>query len=133
MKALKFIIEANKQQICRLLGWSLLQYAEYVEQKGIQYLQEILFADEHAIRELTKGGMFWSWWKNHWFRRDETFLVNPKVTPGAAAFNELIYEELNSIETGRYPHKQILEESYCLLMDRINVEAVKQQRELVNV
>lgn len=123
MSALKFIVEANKRQVRRLLGWTELQYAEFVEAKAKEYLKNVLFADEAAINELLKGKLWWNWWKNHWNRRDEEFVTYSEIYHQHLL--EFEYVRLNSIKGGIYPHSRIMDETYAILMDAINKEAVK--------
>lgn len=117
MNAIKFIIEANKQQVRRLLGWSERRFSEFVAAKGIQYLKEVLFADDDAVLQLTKGDMFWQWWRNHWNKRDEEFLLYA----GEYVLDHrlIMYEELHTITLDKYPHRPIMEQSYSLLMEQI--------------
>ena len=125
MNPIKFIIEANKQQVRRLLGWSETRFAEFVAAKGIQYLKDVLFADDDAVILLTKGDMFWQWWRNHWNKRDEVFLLD--AAEYVQEHRIILYEELHTLTLSNYPHRPIMEQSYSLLMEQINKEAVNEQ------
>lgn len=120
--AQKFITEANKQQVIRLLGWSELEYCNYQEEVGLQYMRKVLETDEQGISYLSKNELFWKWWVNHWNYRDAEFLIDAKATP--AVLRPGLYRDLNSIEGFEfYPHSEIMEVSYNALMSEMFLDA----------
>lgn len=63
-----------KEQVCKILHWSELEYANYQYEQGLAYLQAYIPRDPQGIQELESSRIFWNWWKNQWVIRDETFL-----------------------------------------------------------
>lgn len=126
MKAQKFITEANKQEVCRLLGMTEEVYCQYQEQQGLEYMASIMGSDDWSIDYLAKNSLFWKWWINHWNARDEEFLTYAKGAPYRMRVN--FYHSLNSIEGFEfYPHKSILAESYRLMREIIEPLAKEAQ------
>ncbi|MBB4106653.1 hypothetical protein [Pedobacter zeae] len=119
------IIAANSQQVRRLLNWSELQYSDYIAKKGIEYLKSIIDADDWALEQLTKSGQFWKWWRNHWYQRDQVFLVKRKPAHSVSALL-VDYDYLHTV-AGVYPYADIMEQAYGLLMEGINKKAVKDE------
>ena len=118
MKAQKFITEANKQQVCRLLGWSLAQYTSYQEAQGLAYLREVVCADEWSVNNVAKCALFWDWWVNHWNQRDAEFIVNARLWPISWLHRK--YQDLNDVDGFEFwPHKIIMEHSYSFMIGKV--------------
>lgn len=123
--AQKFITEANKQQVTRLLGWTEQQYCEYQQEKGIAYLHHVLEIDEAGIKMQIQNPLFWRWWVNHWNRRDEEFLTYASGTPKRMIEN--LYNDLNDpFGFEFYPHRVIMDASYNGLIKEIMQDARKE-------
>ena len=122
--AQKFITEANKQQVIRLLNWTEIQYCEYQQQKGIEYLKHILEVDEYGIQMQISNQLFWRWWVNHWNRRDEEFLTYGAFAP--ERMRENLYNDLHDpFGFEFYPHSVIMEAGYNTLIKEIMTDARK--------
>ncbi len=65
-----------KSEICRLLEWTELEYAEFQYKTGCQYLQAYIPNDPQGIDELLNHKLFWNWWKNQWHNRDFAFMLD---------------------------------------------------------
>lgn len=63
-----------REQIQHLLGWSRLQYAEFQEEMGYAYLEYEFGLYTPMVNLLPYEKTFWSWWINHWVKRDIAFL-----------------------------------------------------------
>lgn len=123
MKAQKFITEANKQQVCKLLGWTLEQYTEYQELKGLEYLADQICGDVWGVNQVAQTPLFWRWWVNHWNTRDAEFIADAPNWP--KSWLKRKYEDLNAVDGITFwPHKSIMEETYAILIDCVNKEAV---------
>jgi len=124
MNAQKFLTEANKQQVCRLLGWDELQYASFQEEQGIEYVKGIVGSDEWGASHLLKSKLFWKWWINHWNNRDQEFLTYAAASP--ASLREVMYKSLNNAEGFEfYPHRVIMEQSYSILSKEIIKDSIR--------
>lgn len=105
------LAEANKQQVIRLLNWTDMQYCIYQQNKGYEYMRQVIGSDELGVRYLAKNALFWKWWINHWNRRDEEWLGYAASAP--ARHRENLYRDLHSINGCEfYPHRLIMETSY---------------------
>lgn len=118
--AQKFITEANKAQVIRLLGWSELEYCQHQEAQGIAYLQKIVGADDYGIALQLKNPLFWRWWVNHWNARDAEFLEYAPATP--TRLRHTLYNQLNDLDGfDFYPHRIIMELTYdAMVSETIN-------------
>lgn len=123
MTAQKFITEANKQKVCQLLDWTDLDYAIYQEEKGLEYLEHVICCDAWSVNNVAKCKMFWRWFINHWNIRDAQFIGEYGNYPrGLLKYK---YEDLNDVESIKfYPHRVIMENTYQLMIDAVNKEAV---------
>lgn len=63
-----------KERIQRVLKWDDLQFGKFQYNMGHRYLVNEFGDDCPMIDVLLKQRIFWSWWINHWVRRDEAFL-----------------------------------------------------------
>lgn len=123
MKAQKFITEANKHQVCKLLGWSIDDYTAYQEAKGLEYLADMVDGDWWSVDIVSKCAMFWRWWVNHWNQRDEEFLAIYRDFP--ADFLALKYDDLNDVGGFKFwPHKVIMEHTYAIMVKEMNKELI---------
>lgn len=124
MKAQKFITEANKQEVCKLLGWTMAQYVAYQQEKGLEYLADQVCGDLWSVNQVAKTPLFWRWWVNHWNARDAEFIADVRNWP--IDWRTRKYEDLNAVEGFTFwPHKVIMEQSYAHLIYDVNREAVK--------
>jgi len=125
MNAQKFINEANKQQVCKLLGWSLATYTQYQENKGLEYLRDVVCGDLWSVNNVAKTPLFWKWWINHWNARDNEFITTI-ASQWPSDWLRRKYDDLNAVEGFTFwPHKVIMEQSYAIMVDEMNKEAVK--------
>lgn len=67
---------SNRAKIQRLLKWTELQYAQYQERIGYQYMQHQLQLDAHAVKQMSYEAMYWRWWVNTWNIIDDQLLLD---------------------------------------------------------
>ncbi|SDG31742.1 hypothetical protein SAMN05421827_105115 [Pedobacter terrae] len=124
MNAQKFITEANKQRVCQLLGWSLDDYTQYQENKGLEYLREVVCCDLWSVNNVAKAPLFWKWWVNHWNARDAEFVADASSWP--LDWLRRKYNDLNAVDGFTFwPHKIIMEQSYAYMIGDVNKESVR--------
>lgn len=107
--------ETVKNTVQKLLGWSNLQYTEFQEAMGLEYLKIELNNDMAAVRLISYNKLFWSWWINHWVSRDRIFI---------AEFSKLNHRWVNKMYVNRnnpQSHffklsKKMMETSYAMLI-----------------
>ncbi len=107
-KATKIMQMVNQHQVKQLLGWDDLEYGQFQMDAGTEYLKNMLGNDATGIDYLSKNGMFWRWWVNHWDKRDELFIsLASDLTPEA---RQALYLELHDVSGFTfYPHRAIME------------------------
>lgn len=124
MNAQKFITEANIHRVCQLLGWDIETYTNYQHEKGLEYLAEQADNRNWDVDIMAKTPRFWDWWINHWNARDAEFIGTWNDWP--MSWLRRKYNDLNAVEGFSFwPHKIIMEQSYAIMIEQINKEAVK--------
>ena len=71
-----------KEQVQAVLGWSHEQYCEFQFKMGYRYLNLETEGNYTETQKMAENRLFWSWWMNHWTKRDKefvAFLENIKV------------------------------------------------------
>lgn len=126
MASVQHIIgEVNKHQIIKSLNWTELQYCNYQQQIGLEYMQRVVGSDEWGIKQLEASELFWRWWVNHWNRIDEEFMTYGIIAP--ETMREHLYTDLHDPEGFEfYPHRLIIEQSYAILMDSVLADGRKE-------
>lgn len=110
-------------QVLNVLGWDELAYGEFQEEAGLNYLTHT-YGPIPLIEDLPKHKAFWSWWVNHWVRRDREFLE----MSGLLFPNELenYYKSLHDPASFQFhPHSIILEDSWETMVHALIKEAVR--------
>jgi hypothetical protein len=112
-----------KTEVLNILGWDELRYAEYQEAMGRRYLEDVVGAGPEYTEEITRSGLYWSWWKLHWMRRDREFLDMSGLL--FRHEHEGYYMELHQPGTMVFrPHSVVLEASYANMIHRLVKEVV---------
>lgn len=115
---------SQKEQVMSALQWSDLQYAEYQEQMGYLYLKSEFGSDSLYVAELPYSPEFWAWWKNHWSKRDQLFLMDAYKLDLSERLT--LYSQLhNPYEFHFRPHSKVLEKTYSCMISRVIKEATK--------
>lgn len=111
----------------QVLGWNDEQFANYQMQCGYDYLRSTFGPDLPFLDEVVKCKAFWGWWKNHWTRRDEEFLMMAGLLRRheAEEYYKLMHEPGG---IGFTPHAEIMEETYALMISR----AILERKEVEN-
>jgi hypothetical protein len=114
---MRAVAQTNKEAVLGLLGWDELQYCEFQEQQGREYLETVVCPDGYGAKELGDSRIFWRWWINQWNRRDDDFLTCYNISRDMYGDLE-VYLDLHSPEflQGQFPHKVVFEASYCVMM-----------------
>lgn len=115
VESLRHQLAATKQQVLKLLGWSILKYAQFMEAQGIAYLHHAFGTECPLIDRVPEHKEFWSWWKLHWMKREQEFLeLSTMLFPSEL---ESYYTELHQPQNIKHtPQAEILEASYEKMM-----------------
>ena len=62
-----------QMEVQNILGWDDMQYAEFQQIKGIEYLAHA-FGNMPLVDKIPEQKEYWSWWRLHWARRDCVFM-----------------------------------------------------------
>jgi hypothetical protein len=119
VEKMRAVAQSNKEVILALLGWDELQYCEFQEQQGREYLRVVICPDGYGTVELGNSRIFWRWWINQWNRRDDDFLNSGTYLTEREWYGNLVtYFFINTPEflQGQYPHRVVFEASYSVMM-----------------
>jgi hypothetical protein len=117
-----------KQEVMRLLRWSELDYCQYQEKMGRQYLQSYIPHSPEYIDYMLASRIFWNWFKNQWLQRDEAFVKDNDVQQGDRAFRLQVYCLLHHPErfkSDRYPTGIVMQEGYAKMIGELNKSLVQ--------
>lgn len=85
-----------KQQIQQTLGITHEQYCELQYNMGLSYLNLETEGNYPQTQIVAETKVFWSWWMNHWYKRDAKFLELPVyLKTGVKFYND--FNNPNSI------------------------------------
>src|SRR6185437_4175861 len=115
-------IKAKRTQelVLAMLEWSNDNHFEFVIDKAQEYLAKQLSPDETGKRRLMAQPEFWTWWRNHWSRRDADFVeqcLGETDIDNLRAYYRHIhsYDRLQTIR----PHKCLLQRSFAKAMQPV--------------
>jgi hypothetical protein len=116
-------MQGVKQEVMELLKWTELEYCEFQEKHGRQYLQSYISKDPVAIDTLLATPIFWNWFKNQWLQRDQQFIKDAQVLVNNTATRRIMYSIHNDPEwliNDRYPTGLVMAEGYNRMIDQFN-------------
>ena len=125
----------QKMEVSNLLGWTDMQYAEFQEEMGIEYIKTELTpktlpqaqgdTSPSLAMELVKFKEFWSWWRLQWMRRDEEFLeMSTSLFPTEY---EEYYRELHQPDSMLFrPHTDVMRSTYNQMVHRLVKNTLRQ-------
>jgi hypothetical protein len=91
----------NKTEIQKILNWTPLQYAQYQEQLGYEYLKSYLQLDDYTIKIMSYEAMFWKWWINTWNIIDDQLMSSGFHLNDSCAssdYNTIFYKESHQVK-----------------------------------
>ena len=59
--------------VLALTGMTPEDYCEYQYITGLQWLDETVDNDQYVAAQIAKSSTFWSWWRNMWVEREQSF------------------------------------------------------------
>ena len=111
--------QSVKQRIQQLLGWDDLKYAEYQQAMGYQYLETELGVDAQLMHALVKEKIYWSWWINHWIKRDIVFLEQFEAYRAFHLTDELYRIRHNPKTVQFKPQNTVMRHSYAKMIGQL--------------
>lgn len=86
----------TRREVCKILGWNYQEYADFIYERGIAYLQWYLPAMAEHRDKLERSQLYWNWWKNLWKVRDDVFVYNMTSFPLKKENTLKIYRETHN-------------------------------------
>lgn len=72
--------ETMERLMCSRIGWTQEEFNEFQLDAGCEFVNYVLRELDAADRRLiTSSRLFWGWWKNEWFSRDEAVYTWQKL------------------------------------------------------
>jgi hypothetical protein len=120
-------MQVAQQRVMDLLQWSELRYCEFQEAMGYGYLNKYLEDDEYSIKLHSESSAFWLWWRNHFYKRDESFLLNAHLLDLTERKN--LYRAIHCPDKIEFtPHASILAEVARMNMKPVVNEQTERMR-----
>lgn len=98
-----------RYDVSALLNWTEDDHTAFLFECGMDYLSVYFGNDVAARQRLSQSPLFWKWWKNHWFCRDQVFFET--VTDCPIAHREDLYRSLHNpqmLACEIYPNRTVL-------------------------
>lgn len=113
-----------KATVLRLLKMDELEYNWMQLKQGLAYLRAYLNGDEYGIAMLESSRIFWCWWRDHWNKRDEKFLLIHSRVPGLQKPEYLrqLYAQYHNgsmLSKNIHPNSVVINESYIQMTHKI--------------
>jgi hypothetical protein len=111
IKEIKALHQDTRQKVMQLLGWNDLQYGEFQMKQAEAYLDYHIGADGWGIQQIRETPGFWAWWRNHWYKRDVSFVDEAK---GLSLSERVLFYEISHDAEGIEftPHHNVLYHSF---------------------
>lgn len=117
----------NSQRVMSILRWNELEYATFIHETGLEYLELYIPGDRQGIDALSRSRIFWNWWKNHWAIRDQQFLDEMDKDIEHSFIPKALYEFYHSadmLSSSIFPNAVVLENSYAKMIGHFNKSIV---------
>lgn len=109
-------LERVKEQILILLDGTSEQYNKFQYDMGIKFLELETEGVEADVSRISNSQLFWGWWKNQWYARDQYFLhISAALCPDTLAIK---YQHHNNPDTICF-HTNILQASYANMIGKL--------------
>jgi len=109
--------------IMRLLDWNEQQYADFQFDQAYEYLKFWIGEEVWGAKELPMSAAFWAWWRNHWHKRDLSFMDKAR----AMSMNERrnYYAFIHSPKAIAFkPQSVVMDDAYAKMIYNLTHEEV---------
>jgi hypothetical protein len=127
------IDKSLQKEVRELLGWSAIEYAEFIEDTGIAYLQQLAPNYPQVVAQITKSKIFWNWWKAHWEKRDMQFVEECYCWDEGTESRVQVYKNHNDAQTlaeALYMNGQVLQDSYPKMIGQLTDTQLYKHKEV---
>ncbi len=119
-------METTKQQVLSLTGCTAETYHDTVYELGVKYAQHYTNHKEEDVRFLTQTKSYWDWWTNQFEIIDRKFLsYNFARSNNCRVLFKTWLRMHVPEEMVAFPGKQILEDSYALMIGNLFKEKAR--------
>lgn len=116
IQQIRAAIQRDKARVMQLLQWDDMQYAEFQELMGYEYVDRA-YGQTCFVKTLTYTPSFWSWFRNQWAVRDEIFLLaRPKRTVAERIAEYEAIHDHNMYD--HYPPRLVFKEAYVIRLEK---------------
>jgi hypothetical protein len=118
-----------QKKVMAVMGWNETEYANYIMECGYAYLRHYIPNETEAmIQCITHSRIFWNWWKLEWHARDTAFASHYYKLIKIDCAKEIYHNEHDprTLAACIYPNGVVLEESYAIMIGKLNQQAVLQ-------
>ena len=118
-----------QQQILTLLRWDATQHGQFIYDCGLSFLNYYIKDESpYIISCILRSRIFWNWWKLEWYTRDQAYATHFYKLMHMDCNHELYFDlhDPKTLAHAIYPNGVVLEESYALMINELNKEAVLQ-------
>jgi hypothetical protein len=116
-----------QQEIQKAIGWNESEYAQFIYDCGLAYLIYYIGDEsEEILSQIRKSRIFWNWWKIHWEKRNEGFMVKLNDHSEVEDWLEVYLEthDPKTLASEIYPSGVVLGESYEAMMRKLRKEVM---------
>ncbi len=116
----------NRDEILILTGCSEALYHDTVYELGLKYAEHYTNHKEEDVRFLVETKSYWSWWANQFEIIDRKFLSQgfERCNDSKVLFNTWLRMHVPE-EMVAFPGKQVLEDSYALMIGNLFKEKAR--------
>lgn len=119
-----------KRAVIENLDWTEMDYCNFQYEQGLIYIETYLSGfgevNKKWLQALLESRIFWNWWKNHWTRREESYLITDQLPRHQ---RREIYRSMHNgrnLATEIHPNRVVLDESYPQMLHSVVKAQVKQ-------
>ena len=100
-----------QSKILQLLDWTEEEFSHFMFETGLAYLQAYFGTDIQAIDIVKTRKEFWTWFKNQWYYRDQSFVETFDCSESPESLTLHLYYSLHNptiLACDIYPTRQVL-------------------------
>lgn len=100
-----------QSSVLQLLNWTEEEYSHFIFETGFQYLDAYFGQDGQAINFVKTRKEFWTWFKNLWYYRDQSFVEAFDTTDTCQILKYRLYKKLHNphiLACDIYPSRYVL-------------------------
>lgn len=122
---MSYIIDQTiKKQVLDLIEWDEQQYAQFIYDCGLAYLQNVISNEYESItKSIISNEIFWNWWKINWEMRDQEFVEKMEIWSIGIEADREVYLNNNDpkiLAKAIYLNGLVLQSSYAAMIQDLH-------------